>query len=173
MSDLTPKRLRAFWAKVDKNGPVPAHNPDLGSCWVWTGARLPNGYGSFGNIARGGSILAHRTSWEIEHGREADLFVLHHCDNRACVRPGHLYEGTKKDNSRDMLARGRCKAIGHHWLDGEKSPYAKLTTEQVLAIRERYAHGELQRVLAAEYGVRIQAISRIIRRERWAWLNSA
>ena len=37
-----------FWAKVDKNGPVPAHRPELGPCWIWTAARFKRGYGKFG-----------------------------------------------------------------------------------------------------------------------------
>ena len=28
-----------FWPKVDKNGPVPEPHPELGPCWVWTGAK--------------------------------------------------------------------------------------------------------------------------------------
>jgi hypothetical protein len=33
-----------FWKKVDKNGPVPAHRPELGPCWLWTGALVGRGY---------------------------------------------------------------------------------------------------------------------------------
>jgi hypothetical protein len=38
---------RRFWSKVDKNGPVPPHRPELGQCWVWTGSVQPRGYGTF------------------------------------------------------------------------------------------------------------------------------
>jgi hypothetical protein len=37
--------LRRLWAKVNKNGPVPAHSPGLGPCWLWTGYTSGNGYG--------------------------------------------------------------------------------------------------------------------------------
>jgi hypothetical protein len=33
------------------------------------------------------------------------MHVLHTCDNRICVRPDHLYIGTRLDNARDMVTR--------------------------------------------------------------------
>lgn len=36
----------SFWPKVDLNGPIPEHRPELGPCWVWTGHKLKkSGYG--------------------------------------------------------------------------------------------------------------------------------
>ncbi len=35
-SKITPLADR-FWAKVNKDGPIPAHMPHLGPCWLWTG----------------------------------------------------------------------------------------------------------------------------------------
>lgn len=77
-----------FWSKVDKDGPIPAHRPDLGQCWVWTGG-LMSGYGAFWLDGR--NVEAHIVSYtwecgEIAEGQERD----HLCRNRACVRPGHL-----------------------------------------------------------------------------------
>jgi hypothetical protein len=41
-----------FWEKVDKNGPVPAHRPELGPCWVW---------GTIGHLVR-------RETWQHVEG---------------------------------------------------------------------------------------------------------
>ena len=77
-----------FWAKVNKDGPIPEHRPELGKCWVWTAA-LGSGYGMFWMDGR--QHRAHVVSYTWEYGeipkwRERD----HLCRNRACVRPTHL-----------------------------------------------------------------------------------
>lgn len=85
-----------FWEKVDKDGPVPAHRPDLGPCWVWTAA-LCKGYAQFWDGQR--QRRAHRWFWEQENGPVPDGLELDHlCRNRACVRPSHLEAVTGKVN---------------------------------------------------------------------------
>jgi hypothetical protein len=89
-----------FWEKVDI-GP---------GCWTWRGARNTKGYGRLD--FNGPYRVAHRVMWELTHGPIPDgLFVLHHCDNPPCVRPTHLYLGTKADNNGDMWARGRASGF--------------------------------------------------------------
>jgi HNH endonuclease/Ribbon-helix-helix protein, copG family len=82
-----------------------------GGCHVWSGAQ--NGWG-YGRLRRGARSArhssAHRVAWELKNGPVPDgLFVLHRCDNRACVNPDHLWLGTHSDNMRDMIAKGRHK----------------------------------------------------------------
>jgi hypothetical protein len=77
-----------FWIKVDKNGPVPEHRPDLGPCWIWTAYIDPNGYGRF---QLDGAQYSHVVAYEsevkkIDPGSEID----HLCRTRACCRPSHL-----------------------------------------------------------------------------------
>ncbi len=55
-----------FWSKVDKDGPVPAHRPDLGPCWLWTAART-HGYGRFG-VTHCKMVPAHKWAYESVHG---------------------------------------------------------------------------------------------------------
>lgn len=76
-------------------------------CWNWTGA-LSRGYGQL--TFKGKHSTAHRFAYaELVAPISEGLWVLHHCDNRRCVNPEHLYQGTPIDNRADMLDRGRWK----------------------------------------------------------------
>lgn len=79
----------------------------LDACHPWVGARLRDGYGSFG--ADGASIQAHRWILGYVRGKplEKDELALHHCDNPPCVNPRHLYVGDQFQNMKDMSDRGR------------------------------------------------------------------
>lgn len=92
--------IERFVIKVNGDGPIPAHKPELGPCWVWTAnhtAKPPKGYGRFW-IAKQG-ILAHRWSYEHFVGLiPAGLKIDHLCRNRSCVRPTHLEPVTSRVN---------------------------------------------------------------------------
>lgn len=88
-----------FWAKVDKNGPVPTYAPHLGNCWLWTGAK-DKGYGKFKIGARGTpTVSAYCWSFEQVNGEvPAGLELDHLCRVPACVRPDHLEPVTHEEN---------------------------------------------------------------------------
>jgi hypothetical protein len=95
-----------FWKKVNKDGPIPAHCPELGNCWVWTGSVTQNfGYGQLAVNNR--PVRAHRLAWFLETGEQPTEHVLHKCDNPPCIRFTHLFQGTPADNARDCLAKDR------------------------------------------------------------------
>jgi len=97
-----------LWEKVNRDGPVPPHCPELGPCWIWTRAANKAGYGKIGSGEGAGTLATHRVSWELTNGRVPDgLFVLHRCDNPPCCNPAHLFLGTSRDNTQDMIAKGR------------------------------------------------------------------
>ena len=97
-----------FWPKVDKYGPV---HPRLRTrCWLWTGAKfVSSGYGLIGVPNTSGRFQhrrAHRIAWLLETGEPNDC-ILHRCDVRLCVNLKHLYDGSRGDNARDRVERGR------------------------------------------------------------------
>src|SRR5579863_4334136 len=83
---LEQKTKSRFWSKVNKEGPIPHHRPELGPCWEWT-AHLIDGYGYFNFNKR--FLRVHKVSfvWEYEKEVPDGLTLDHLCSNRKCVRP--------------------------------------------------------------------------------------
>ena len=129
-------------------------------CWLWTASVNGDGYGQF---FVGKKVLAHRASWSMVYGDIPEsTCVLHHCDQPSCVNPDHLFLGSKKDNSHDMMKKGRTTVLG---MIGDDHPTAKLTEKEVLVIRK---DPRLQRVIAAEYGVTQSLISAVKLKRYWS-----
>lgn len=102
---LSARRLVGFWAMVDRSG-----GPD--ACWPWTGSTFHSGYGQSHRL---GEVLAHRVAWTATNGsipKEGKNCVCHHCDNKVCCNPAHLFLGSHKDNVADRDAKGRHYAPG-------------------------------------------------------------
>ena len=168
-----PPLVERFWQRVDKNGPVVRE--ELGPCWVWTGARRADGYGTLGLTTALSNVRAHRFSWELANGEiPAGLYVCHHCDNRACVRPDHLFLGTHGDNMRDGVAKGRFLKGDNHPSrlrpetvpQGSQRAAAKLTEADVIEIRRLRATHKLAD-LAERFGVSKAAVCLICTRKTW------
>lgn len=166
-----------FWAKVEKTD----------DCWLWRAGRNSSGYGAF-SLTHHKQVRAHRFSYEEIYGPIPDgLIVCHRCDNPICVNPAHLFLGEPRDNSADMVRKGR-QATGDHVLPerrargerngmytkpetrsvGERHWKARLTWNDVDDIRTSYLAGASIDDLAARYPqVRRSMITRILRGQAW------
>lgn len=180
----TTNDITRFWSKVNRTD----------SCWLWTAGTMNSGYGQF-SIRNQRGILTHRVSYELAYGSIPDgLMVCHTCDVRTCVNPAHLFLGTAADNQRDMANKGRAASGDRHWTHtdpskrafgdrngariyrermprGEQNNLAVLTADQVRDIRSRAAAGDLQREIAARYGINRATISYIVARKTWKHID--
>lgn len=147
--------MKRFWDKVEKTD----------TCWNWKNA-LRAGYGTLKVNKK--MMAAHRLSWIIHFGKiPKGFFVCHHCDNRKCVNPSHLFLGTAKDNVLDMIKKGRENMPGR-FKNGNIPKNRKISEEQIKKIREEYSKGTIsQRTLAKKFKVDRKAIFCILHFETY------
>lgn len=89
-----------------------------GDCLEWQGQSIPfnektrrGGYGlahkpDHLNYDLPEKTTAHRLAYAYVSGETPEV-VMHSCDNRICINPCHLSSGTSRDNTQDMLNKGR------------------------------------------------------------------
>lgn len=173
--NLTPQRVAAFWAKVNKTD----------GCWLWTGTHTKAGYGVF--LIGRRREYAHRIAHVLGSGRPIPdgWYACHRCDNPPCVRPDHLFAAPPAENISDMIAKKRsmdyvcperrlrgddhpARVHPEYLARGEAHPAAKLTAEQVTEIRRVWAAREAtQAKLAARFGVSQVTIGHVVLRKVW------
>lgn len=142
------KEPERFWSKVAVG--------EVSECWEWLASKSL-GYGRFS--IHGKMWQAHRVAWTLTFGPIPEgLHVCHHCDNKGCCNPYHLFLGTDLDNIQDSARKGRMAK--------------KLSIEDVREIRELLEEDNLLlREIAALFGVRGVAIGKIKSGYTWAWLD--
>lgn len=140
---------------IEKTQPLP------GGCIEWIGSKTKLGYGRF--WLNGTMRFAHRVSYEMNIGGiPKNKIIMHLCDKPSCVNPDHLVAGTHKDNTQDMLSKGRCNPP-----KGERGS-TKLTSSDVLKIRALYNNGELQKNIAAQFDIHQVMVSQIVTNKVWS-----
>jgi len=129
---------------------IKAHTKWNGECLEWT-ATSSNGYGIF--LLNKRLINASRAAWIAEYGPvHKGKLVLHHCDNRKCCRVEHLFLGTHKDNTADMILKKR-----DNWETCRKFPIG--TREKVGELRES---GKMYREIMVELNLTMDQVKSLL-----------
>jgi hypothetical protein len=123
------------------------------------------GYGKLRG-SDGGERYAHRVMCELVHGDPPSPThqAAHNCGqgHLGCVNPHHLRWDTTQGNADDRVIHGTENK-------GSRNGQAKLTEDDVIAIRKLLGH-ETQRKIANRFGVSRVTVSDIARGRRWGWL---
>lgn len=161
--------IQRFWSRVQFSE----------GCWEWQG-HVTEGYGSIKIDTH--HVKTHRLSWLIHFGQiPAGLFVCHHCDNKRCVRPDHLFLGTAADNGADMRRKGRAPTgtlngaytKPEQRRQGESHGNAKLNDDAIRLIRREYVpvgpgkRNPTSQVLANMFGIGHDYVRQIALRRSW------
>lgn len=160
--------IQRFWSKVNRTA-------DSSACWEWMAALDSKGYGQ--HVTQGKRFIAHRFSFLSHYGfLSPGKVICHTCDNRACVNPHHLWEGTQKENLRDSRKKNRLGnpdfSLGEVWRPTNRSTGgktgSKLTPCDVLYIKALKLEGKRSGYsIAKQFGVVKSCIYGIWRGERW------
>jgi len=160
---LDAKTADRFWRKVARADPR--------ACWLWTASKKTTRdcYGRF-KIASYVTVTASRVAYALGHGEEPGrMLVCHHCDNPACCNPSHLYLGTVKDNSRDMVKRGRAR---NGMRKGSSNGANKLTARAVYDIWRCIRRGQNNTQIGKRFGVHHSTVSVIRLGKFWTHITS-
>jgi hypothetical protein len=116
-----PDWTERFWVKVNKNGAVPAHRPELGPCWLWK-LSVNNKRGGYGQFRLGRRTLrAHIVAYELSGRSIPPGLVLDHlCRTPRCVRPTHLEPVTHGENSRRGMSPSAIAARENRCRNGHE-----------------------------------------------------
>ena len=111
-----------FWPKVDRSA-------GQDSCWLWTAAKEPAGYGHFKKDGR--PHPAHRVAYEMVVGPIPDGLDLDHlCRNPSCVNPAHLEPVTPRENTRRADTVLGIRSAATHCRQGHPLAEGNLRTDK-------------------------------------------
>lgn len=119
--------IELIMARVRKDTAAPSARPELGPCWLWTGALDRNGYGAYTHREES-TRAVHRLVYLKLVGPVPNGLVLDHlCRVPACCNPKHLEPVTQAENVRRgegvqvsrRLAAARTHCANGHPYEGD------------------------------------------------------
>lgn len=154
LRDASQSLRDRFWSKVRIAGPD--------ECWEWAAYRKSGGYGQF-MLEKGKFRTASRVSLALSGVvLGVNEMACHTCDNPPCVNPAHLFPGSQSMNGLDSVSKGRANRSR-----GAQHLSARLTPDDVRAIRAVPEAYGVTASLAREYGVSWVAIRNVRLRRTW------
>lgn len=155
-------------------------------CIVFSGQKDSSGYGRIDRVVNGKRrhFKAHRLVLESKLNRpiKQGYVCCHTCDNRACINPNHLWEGTVAQNNADMMLKGRHRCglnfcdddimlkIGKNtqFKSGKPAPTRKLSEQQVRLIKLMLIDGVSKKEIARRFNIDPRAVRYIAKGERYS-----
>lgn len=151
-------QIAGFWSCVQQGKEE--------ECWLWTGYCEPKrGYGilSIGTPPNRIRYLTHRIAYYSHYGIDpGEYLVCHRCDNPPCVNPFHLFLGTKGDNHRDAIKKGRKVSPAKDRFLSEHPTAIFNTDEPYWEMWALVKEGYRKSYVARNYGVSHQMLNNVI-----------
>lgn len=147
-------------SNAQRTKPIEYSIDEISSCWNCFSHPLLEGYPRMKHNKKNISVGKYMYL-KYKGVVPKDLCICHTCDNRLCINPDHLWVGTRADNNRDKMEKGR-----HVGSPGIRNGRAILTEEQVIIIRSMKGQYTAH-YIAEMFGVKSVTISKLLQGKTW------
>lgn len=142
-----------FWSQVDIRSKE--------ECWQWQSYSHPeSGYGIL-SVTKLNERYAHRIAYILHYRRKIHGEILHSCDNRRCVNPHHLKDGTRQENISDRVQRRSDYWYERRW--GGQSSSRKFSMKEVVEMKQMRKSGLSYIAIAKHFDTQNTTVSNILR----------
>lgn len=139
------------------------------SCWIWLKSKHSYGYGKLGGSFNNKKwhLSVPRASWIIFKGDiPSNMIICHNCpngDNPQCCNPDHMFLGTSRENTRDMMKKKRVFDFV-----GEKNNMAILKKNMVLKMRKLKNLGWSVKEISEKFNIKYYTCLDAISGRNWS-----